>query len=706
MADSDWEDIAIGPPLSGSDGDWEDIAIGPPLKAQPSPRLSLDYGADNTTLGGLGMGASQGFLRGLGKTAALPVDLLQWGGNKIVSALGGTPVEKYPSEVIDDAIVGLAGGYDSRNANTGLERAADTIGDFAGGAATFGVGGAGLARSASPTLAKVGGVIAASPGAQLVGALGGGTGASVAREQFPDSMAAQIVAPLVGGALSEAGVGALKALGPMGKASARRALGARYGDYAKTANEAGIMDLPDGSVNTATKKALDELIDEGSLGKSRNPEKLLVASDAASDVLEKQIGQVVADFDRTRTAPVFPTFDNAMQFLASGKVPADKVGDYLKRLAKLNEGIRNEGKGALSYIQQQKVAFGKLWNANDIPLSEFNRAIYGDLKTTVEQAVPGITALNQNLQRFKIADPILRRGLAQAEAGNVPAFAKSLMWTTGGISGPGVVGTLAGGPVGTLIGLGAGAALTAGASRKGQQVLSNAMRGAGSVGQALSGGLGNSAANQLAQQFAGQERPKKQAPQSPQPQARDTAGPQSPSVQASASSVPSAPQVLSAQRVALNRSPAINYRPDLPPTQAIAAVKPLVEAQHPLVRALIHVESRGNPQAKSPKGAKGLMQLMPLIERKYKVDASDPEQNVKGGTAFLGYLLKTYGKEHGLETSLAAYNAGETKVNAAIKKVKAAGLKPTWENIRRYLPAETRAYPGKVAAELQKYVRA
>jgi soluble lytic murein transglycosylase-like protein len=77
-----------------------------------------------------------------------------------------------------------------------------------------------------------------------------------------------------------------------------------------------------------------------------------------------------------------------------------------------------------------------------------------------------------------------------------------------------------------------------------------------------------------------------------------------------------------------------------------------------LVRALIAVESGFNPEALSPKGAQGLMQLMPLITQYYRVyNPIDPQQNITGGVRFLSDLLKIFDNQ--LPLALAAYNGGE-----------------------------------------------
>jgi hypothetical protein len=86
------------------------------------------------------------------------------------------------------------------------------------------------------------------------------------------------------------------------------------------------------------------------------------------------------------------------------------------------------------------------------------------------------------------------------------------------------------------------------------------------------------------------------------------------------------------------------------------------EVDPDLARAVMRMESGGNPNAISRAGAIGLMQLMPSTAKGLGVDPKDPERNLEGGIKYLSQLADKYDGDY--VKTLAAYNAGPSRVDS------------------------------------------
>lgn len=121
-----------------------------------------------------------------------------------------------------------------------------------------------------------------------------------------------------------------------------------------------------------------------------------------------------------------------------------------------------------------------------------------------------------------------------------------------------------------------------------------------------------------------------------------------------------------------------------PIAKLVRKLAPQYRLSPDLVLAVVEAESNFNPQAISPKNAQGLMQLIPATAARFGVeDVWDPEQNLRGGMAYLRWLLDRFDGD--IRLALAGYNAGEQAVH------RHGGIPPY---------AETRAYVSRIARRL------
>ena len=120
--------------------------------------------------------------------------------------------------------------------------------------------------------------------------------------------------------------------------------------------------------------------------------------------------------------------------------------------------------------------------------------------------------------------------------------------------------------------------------------------------------------------------------------------------------------------------------------RAVTSASSTYQLDPDLVTSVIRAESNFNISARSPKGAQGLMQLMPQTATQLGVqNAFDPQANVEGGTRYLRQLLERY--DFDLIKALAAYNAGPERIDQY------HGVPPYYE---------TKAYVARIVRDFNK----
>ena len=111
-------------------------------------------------------------------------------------------------------------------------------------------------------------------------------------------------------------------------------------------------------------------------------------------------------------------------------------------------------------------------------------------------------------------------------------------------------------------------------------------------------------------------------------------------------------------------SPAVTATRQFSPRELITLAAEKAGLPPDIVHSVAKVESAYRPNAISPKGAVGLMQLMPQTAAALNVDPYDPQQNAEAGAEYLAQLLERYKDDnHQVSKALAAYNAGPGAVD-------------------------------------------
>jgi hypothetical protein len=465
----------------------------------------------------------------------------------------------------------------------------------------------------------------------------------------------------VGAIAAPAAYAAIKTLGAIGskvkdggKALGRKSFGASYADYVKSADDINATSLSDEAVSK-TRQNLDDLAESGELGKTRNPAKL---KKIVAEKSRKLAQDIDSEIRAAQSGPVVGSFPRAQALLDEGNIPADQIPRYERRLKELASNIVKFGKGKLTYLQQQKIAQGKLYDPNDTLANNFNRAIYHDLQETIERAAPKVKPLNKQLEKLMTVAPILQRGAAKLENADIIQKGINLTKTTGGFGVPIMLGSSVAGPVGAAVGVAGSMAM----NPQGQRVLGETLRKVGSAA---------SKANKI----------------------------DVPTVARTLSAVASRPETPSKlpdkSQTQKTKSKSQTLRPEsLKPSPSDkttnSQLDSKVESMEPLDKVLMairKVESGGNDKAVSKVGAKGPYQLMDDTGKEYhaKLGIKEPYDpfNEKQAKKIATAILMDYTDQMGgdLAKGIVAYHSGP-------KNVKEGKLGPEG---RKYLPSVLKA---------------
>jgi soluble lytic murein transglycosylase-like protein len=512
-------------------------------------------------------------------------------------------------------------------------------------------------------------------GTGLAAYLGSEAGQAIAPESQYAGLVGALAAPAAVSGAAKAASSIAPSLEDVGMGLQRKARGARASDYKLAKN--AIIETVEGDTTTQLKKSFDNLIEKGTLGKSIDPESMYPKLQAAKEAAEDSIQSVLKGTE-AKVGPVpSPSFDKTLEYV-SKNIAANDVDKYLNEVISLQDALRREGKGSLVYLNQQKKIIGENWKNSPQSDPGFWRTLYRDMKGHIEKYAPEVKDLNKQKQDLIVVSPIIERGFKATGADYDIGKVMQLLYTSGGagLAGGAILGAATGDTEAGILGA---LTLRALATPKGQNL---AGKLATNLSKAMPKDVAAASLGDLAT-IAG-----KAAPKDLQPSATESAALPEMDIDAQIEAVTREIEALRGETAPAPESVKVGKQNiSIPTGEDFAPAS--------LVKAVMKVESGGKQEAVSPKGATGLMQLMPGTARELGVDPKDPKQNVEGGSKYLQQMLNKYGSK---ELALAAYNWGPGNIDRAIKKVKAAGKKVTWQSVldEVKVPKETRNYVSKV----------
>jgi len=580
-------------------------------------------------------------------------------------------------------------------------------------------------------------------------ALGSITGAGANEEdRLAGAGVGAVIQPALGGILSLGGKATRQAqkLVPTGKSLLRSSVGARYSDYLQTATPAGLREAdpnfpiqysraleditPEVKVGfddettarelfTQTQQALDRVVTAPAdspigIGSTRNPNEMIaIISDkikALGRSLQSVIDQKDVELAANRSRVRFPSLNQTEELLKRGNYTKEDRALITTKMADLREQFAKEGQGRLSYLQQQKQGLNEdLYTLKTDRVSKAYRSLIREMREHIEKLAPDVKAINRNISDLKFAQVPIQREVAKRGGFDLMGQVARLRNTTGGIAGASILGgTISEDRMqGAGIGGSIATALMLGNTPTGKRMLGEALLAAGKspfgryAAQFEAPNL-TSALTGLAARRANQTEQQVNETQTPIP---DTG---------------SEIDVLlgELEKLGVSMGPAEAQAAVMPPEEVVKQrmiqrfpkaspeVREVLSGADELLQAIAYVESRGNPKAKSPKGAAGLYQFMPGTAKSLGIDPNDPAQSLDGAKRYMDKLIGRFDSD---QLALAAYNWGEGNVARTMKKVaKDKNIddwrKVSWSMIKNLAPTETQKYVPKVLALRESYI--
>lgn len=483
-----------------------------------------------------------------------------------------------------------------------------------------------------------------------------------------------------GSAVGEAATIAAPLVTRVGEQLIRSSRGLRRVDVAGLKQPSQLR--PGQSEATNLVKAIDYV--DNKIGKSTNRDVVASKFIAEEQKVLTQIDDVLAKAKQQHPTVAVPEFNNTLEALQRGDISPHRVNDFLNELGDIQSSLAKESKGDLLYYQQAKKTYGQRWEPGKNDENNFYRAVYQDLREHIERFAPEVKKLNAEEANFVVARPIIDRFVKGQEQTASGMNMRRLFATTGGLGVPALLSQNQP-ELAVALGVPALALSTPG----GERLTGALMR---RIGRSITPGTAARISAVTGTLQNGQE------PETAMPELTPTSD--------LMRRINSLLGPAEAQANVMPPEEVVKQRMDQRFPKASPEVREVLSGADELLQAIAYVESRGNPKARSPKGAAGLYQFMPGTAKSLGINPNDPAEALDGAKRYMDKLIGRFDSE---QLALAAYNWGEGNVARAMKKVAASKKlddwrKVSWSMIKNLAPTETQKYVPKVLALRESYI--